>query len=496
MFTNKNQTIINFPFSIYLLSAITLLIPAVNYAEFISFNFLFFLILCYTLLNFIIHINLKKSKNFKSSIIFYLYLIILFSFWKDINNYFFLKIGINSKLLIIIIQILFSFIIYKYIINKKLDLLFIFFNYFFIFLFSIQIILFFLAKYKTSKYPSIIKPIELNSIKNKKTPNIHFIVFDEYLGLISSKKNLNFSNQELKNFLTLNNFYVKDTMHSNYTHTFYSLSSILNMQYIYSKKNYPYNNFNSQLKMFECIENNILTSFLKKNEYKIINNSIFNIKNSNIDLKQKIAETPFEYLTNKFFFTNVYKDVFWPISSFKFKDEFFSKFTIKSLFYNNIKSIEFLKKQNLKSNFFCYSHILMPHPPFFTNRNGDFLNQNEILLHGLNNNNYKEYLIYTNTKIKEIVNNLNKKNPNDIIIITGDHGLRAISDTCLFNMYNVFFSIRLPENNYENISDLKSSVNIFPFILNKYFNQKIPMIKDTCFIIDINKNNLEKININ
>jgi hypothetical protein len=87
---------------------------------------------------------------------------------------------------------------------------------------------------------------------------------------------------------------------------------------------------------------------------------------------------------------------------------------------HNIKILNNLKDSlvKIKPNTFIYSHLYMPHPPFY---HPNFLGYKKINLQ-----NYTAYWNFTNSLVQNDLIELASSN-NIKIILTGDHGFRSDS---------------------------------------------------------------------
>ena len=130
-------------------------------------------------------------------------------------------------------------------------------------------------------------------------PNVYFIVFDCYAGYKSLQDSFGFKNDSLYNFLQLKYFKILPSF-SNYNFTFFSMSSMLNMQYI----QYDYHNKIAvqadMQKRINEIKNGNLFSIFNSMGYSIENYSIFDIKNKpGVSNNNVIVPMHADLITNK-----------------------------------------------------------------------------------------------------------------------------------------------------------------------------------------------------
>lgn len=339
----------------------------------------------------------------------------------------------------------------------------------------------------TNKNYSLEKSV-LKNINPEKNISIHFILLDGYPGFFSLQKIFDEKNIEIKNFLTENNYCVFDTIYSNYAQTYYSLNSLLNMQYITYLHQINKNKYSSILQQLKEIKSNYITDFFSNKGYHIYNNSIFDINHS---VKQndfnKIKDAKILALKDVFY-NRIYNDFAWQIKKYNDYE------TFKQYHYNN-ETIEHILNTKNQSPFFNYTHLLMPHEPYYTDSIGNLLSIDDAKKM---NNEYlfKQYLKYTNRVIRAIAKNNLSKYPNDITIIMSDHGYRE--ETALandFDKFNNFLAVYFPDTNYKEIKKIHSNVNVFRTILNQYFMQNLSYLPDSLFSIDENKNKIHPKNL-
>lgn len=311
------------------------------------------------------------------------------------------------------------------------------------------------------------KEILINSSSPKITPNIYYIILDSYTGNQSLKQYWNFDNSELTGFLKNNGFYIAKS-NSNYNWTPFSLSSSLNMSYlnIDQKANICNEHFRD---LINLINNNRISDFLRKNNYEILNYSFFEVSN-----KSKYFKNYF-FLNGNFFGQSIFSLIWSKIPEAERANE------INNLPNNNLDVINQLKlffPDN--KHYFIYAHILLPHYPYFFDHNGNripirYANDPE------NKNKYLEQLKFTNKLIIDCIKNiLSHSQYKPVIIIQGDHGFRYLkSRGQLAESFTILNAYYFPDKTYSTLYDSISPVNSFRVVLNKYFNTKLPLLKDS-----------------
>jgi len=161
---------------------------------------------------------------------------------------------------------------------------------------------------------------------------------------------------------------------------------------------------------------------------------------------------------------------------------------IKQQYYNNelIDSLTRITAIENSGPKFVYSHLFIPHHPFYFDRN-----RKEIPLEKLtdsftmNKSAYIDYLIYSNKKILELIDHIkssSRKPP--VIILISDHGFRQLpADTDHKYYFMNLNSVFLPNNNYSGFYEGMSNVNELRVILNSQFGQQLPLLKDSTIFL-------------
>jgi hypothetical protein len=141
-----------------------------------------------------------------------------------------------------------------------------------------------------------------------------------------------------------------------------------------------------------------------------------------------------------------------------------------------------LSEKKTKQPKFVYTHLEMPHYPYYFDRNGKEQPFEEIV-DGKQGNKalYIEYLQYCNKKLLDLIDHiLASSAAPPIIILMGDHGFRHFNEPVeqRYHFLNLA-SVHLPSGNYRAFSDSLSGVNFFRALLNTQYSQQLPFLKDS-----------------
>lgn len=334
------------------------------------------------------------------------------------------------------------------------------------------------------------KPLDITINDGSIKPDIFFIVFDEYASTAALKKYLRFDNSGLDSLLVKNNFYIANNSKSNYDITPVSTASTLNLQYF----NYPLEGRRSTaedfLKYQHSVKKSVLPQLLAKHGYTIINNSVCHLAD---------AAAPYEPYFDRYFdmvlygetlWERVLKDLGWHIPGLKNWSLIKRERQDQSIAIhkdNFTALLKELKSQSAKPKF-VFAHFMLPHTPYYVDRNGKKRTLTPLDASVFNDTLYLDQLHYTNTLIDSLITaaNMSFQRPRSVII-EGDHGKRKLNvapglivrERQFMNLNTYFFS----DKDYSLLYDSISPVNSFRVVMNKYFRTNLPLLKDSSILL-------------
>ncbi|OJY98141.1 MAG: hypothetical protein BGP13_10855 [Sphingobacteriales bacterium 40-81] len=334
-------------------------------------------------------------------------------------------------------------------------------------------------------------PLKHEMIADSLKPDIFFIVFDEYASSLSLEKYFGFNNYALDSMLKSNGFYVAEKSKSNYNATSLSVSSTFNMQY-YNKRYKKYQLLDAKefQQGWHSLRQSYIPKFFKLNGYEL--------KNFALDTAYGLAPPVFgKWAHRKIFFSHTLagrleKDILWNFNYVPAIETYNQNCHLKSI------SEAMVLKRNILPNFnllinelerrsdtprFVYAHFFIPHAPFTVDRRGNPLRNPD------SESAYTEQILFVNTLIEQIVHSSvnNKENRSKVVIIEGDHGYRNNilfaneEEKAFMNLNSFYFS----DGNYHSLYDSISPVNTFRVVLNNYFKQELPVLKDSMVLLKL-----------
>ncbi len=317
-------------------------------------------------------------------------------------------------------------------------------------------------------------------------PDIYFLLYDEYGSSLSLKEQYNFNN-DLDSFLLDQNFSVQAKSRSNYNFTAFSMSSTLNMSFIEGIKNTKAVTAEDYANCNLLIRDNEVIKFLDAHGYDIVNYSVFDLAGNPAMVEQSFLPLKTKLISDRTLFAHMNKDIGWLlITRWPFK--LFSSNNYMKHKENN-KTFQQLvvdaSNEKLKRPRFIYSHFYMPHPPYFFDRNGNMKDE-AVIYNEFKTNppaSYLEYVLYVNSEIKKLVTSIKQNSPSSVIIILSDHGYREIKGANYPYVFKNMNAIYFPDKDYTTIYDSITNINEFRVILNKYFHQSFPLLKDSTILL-------------
>lgn len=326
------------------------------------------------------------------------------------------------------------------------------------------------------------------------SPDIYFLIFDGYTNTKTLKKEFDYDNHEIEKQLEKKDFFIARHSKSNYNFTHMSLSSELNLDYLLNLNNTHQFYTKDFLQSYYTVYHNELAGILKKQGYTINNYSNFAMQDAPVKITPHLTELTYRSVLGQTFFNKLNRDIGWHLARFYPKNKV-SKAKEKKIdddikriseVFNGV--IEAAKRPPLKPQF-LYGHFLMPHETFYFDSSGNRLSKLFTAQTLVNKKNYRNQLVYTNKFLMApLVDSIFKyaRRP-FIVIIQSDHGYRSYEAGKVHLEFENFCAFYFPDKDYSLVSDSISSVNTFRVVLNKYFNQHLPLLKDS--LINLSKRN-------
>ncbi|HET6994738.1 MAG TPA: sulfatase-like hydrolase/transferase [Chitinophagaceae bacterium] len=328
---------------------------------------------------------------------------------------------------------------------------------------------------------------EMTACDRCSKPDVYVIVLDEYAGQQETKDILAYSNQPFLDSLGARGFKTIDNSQSNYSYTAYSTASFLNMEYLdpdksksVKKGGYKY--------AINKIENNRFVNFFHSLGYRFFNCSPFTIAGQSTRIEGSFVPTNTKLITVGTFLNRFEKDVMLSAAE-KFNMEWYLKRVMYVTLNGNNELLALTKKTADTGGDpkLVYTHLLMPHYPYYYNEAGQLRSFEALRKSSLDNNeDYLAYLKYTNGQVIQLVDYLLSHSARPpVIVLASDHGYRQYKNQADQNyFFTNLLSVHLPGGNYNLYTDSTDNVNFLRLLLNSQFGQKLPLLEHKTFMID------------
>ena len=319
-------------------------------------------------------------------------------------------------------------------------------------------------------------------------PNIYYIILDGYPGY-QSLKLFDQNDDEFFDYFKKNGFFTSKNSFSNYQVTHLSVTSSLNFEYTHNLADVKDGGYDQR--NFTLIGNdNKLMNFLKSKGYLIINFDSgwgFTRDMKHADL-QLCGDN--QFLNSEFIIMLTKTSMLNPIYVKIFEN---TAVELKLCTFEQMPHVD----ERVLEPFFVFSHIQLPHPPYFFGPNGEILSPDGLDLIANSDEDksaYFDQVKFLNKKIPEIVDELlDSENP-PIIVIQSDHGSAFMMEDDGFNWkppdekmllerMNIINFIYLP-NSPDILYDEITPVNTFRIILNHYFGSDFEVLDDRSYVFN------------
>lgn len=312
--------------------------------------------------------------------------------------------------------------------------------------------------------------------------DIYLVVLDEYAGQDALKELFGYDNSPFFDQLKHRGFHVVPHSRSNYNYTPFSMASILNMQYLQLKDT-------GRLKpdvvqALRMIHNNEVVRLLQERN-DIYNYSVFDMEGRPAPVDESFIPSKTRLITSQTLLSRLYRDLGYHLAA-----TFKIKAVIKSQDYRELRNNNLLYDLTWKqvaaprkNPQFIYTHLMMPHYPYYFDRNGKAMDPARILpeANNVNRQDYVEYLQYVNKKMLALIDHILKSSSQPpVIVLMSDHGFRHFREPVdkKYHFMNLN-AVYLPGRRYDAFYDSLSNVNTFRIVFNEVFKTKFSLLKDS-----------------
>ncbi|MCX7835748.1 MAG: hypothetical protein N2450_06740 [bacterium] len=323
-------------------------------------------------------------------------------------------------------------------------------------------------------------------------PNLYYLILDSYPREDILRDLYQYDNSDFIHFLQDKKFFVADSAKSNYMLTYLSLSSSLNQMYLDTVVVNLGVNSIERAPIYDIGTNNLTVLTLKKQGYQYYHcSSGWGYTNSNPHADKQFYSS----------FMNEFNELFYKNTIFSHLESKInlSRVSSQHRFNRNIDSIIANVQQN-KSPLFVFAHFFPPHPPYIFDENGNLPKFTTSLLASKGHSNrrlFVQQLKYVNRKIKELIENICKYDPQAIILLQADHGMnstkqmddeKVISDSLMFERSAILLAFRIPHLKDSTVlRHHLTPVNLFRIVFNELGFPKQELLPDVSYFSTYDK---------
>ncbi len=328
-------------------------------------------------------------------------------------------------------------------------------------------------------------------------PDVYYFIFDSYANSETLREIYHYDDHQFTSFLEEKGFYVVTKSRSNYAHSFLSVASSLNMNYL--DEIFPHKTVIRQRDTAPLIEDSKVSRFLKRLGYKFIHIGSGwgpTTKNRNADVNfnfkegqsLKLGEHSLEI--NEFSMVLLKTTMLYPLIKDNVVDD------VRALrLYGLNKATEVASLEGPK---FVFAHLTASHPPYLFDADGKPILKSKLEMSGdvfKNKKDYLNQLIFVSKKIEVMVEEMLKKSKTPpIIVFQADHGpasilghpkkwgppskgnMRGIEER--MSVLNVY---HLPNGGSDLLYDSITPVNTFRLIFDFYFEGDYDLLPDKSY---------------
>jgi hypothetical protein len=315
-------------------------------------------------------------------------------------------------------------------------------------------------------------------------PDIYHITVDGYARGDILKEVYNYDNSDFLDFLRENGFYVADKSSSNYSTTFLSFYSVLNMEYFDTGKEGTVANQAVRDWIYNGIKNNRVLQLVRQAGFKYVHfNAPFSV----------VATNPYADVNVTTIWVNEVASIFIRttlLRVFESKFGFLRKSTRDGILntFDRLEDVVLLEGPK-----FVFVHIIAPHPPFIFRADGSLNSEAKFELDGnvwKDKEGYIGQLRFVNVNVRNTISYIMKNSIRPpVIVLHSDHGpdaLRNAGDVekSYLERMSILKAFYFPDGDYSELYEFITPVNSFRVVMNKYLGLELDLLSDKKYFLD------------
>ena len=331
-------------------------------------------------------------------------------------------------------------------------------------------------------------------------PDIYVIIADAFAGKQCLEEVYGYDDEPFYAFLEEQGFQVSRNSFSNYSCTFVSMNSVMNMDYhdkILPQQILRMRGVPLQRAIEAKIHDSIVDNFLQEKGYQriIITETVNEFEKFRPD-----AERTFNFAKSPEFLGILWKSTLLATINSSFTDRQASRRQTLAIF-SSVKQIAFLSDVTPK---YIYAHVICPHVPYVFNEDGSLPEAygKTFLSSERRANLYLQQHKFVQNQLKDIVSAVIENSQTDpVIIILSDHSpgdMRGSPEATNFqrdsvlNVYQNIVAVRLPGARHTPLPKEFHNVNLFRFTLNELFGTEYEMTAPRFFLYSYSKGRIHE----
>jgi hypothetical protein len=335
-------------------------------------------------------------------------------------------------------------------------------------------------------------------VGTKQHPDIYYIVLDRYSRADVLEEVYDCDITGFLEYLTNKGFFVASNSYSNYLKTAHSLASSLNMKHILHLTSMVGEDSDNWGPLYKMVQDHEVGRFLKGRGYKFIHlGSWWKPTAQNKLADRNISLSALPEFSSIVYRTTMLRPV---LTYLKIYDS--RSIQWKRVLY---KFDQLAGMPSIKGPTFVFAHMLIPHPPYVFDRDGNFV-PTAVAGKKSKKLKYKEQLDFTNRKLTLLIDGiLSESSTPPIIILQADEGeyperyqaniksfdWRNATPAELRQKLGILNAFYLPGFPEEKLYPSITPVNTFRFIFNHYFDRNLEPLPDNCYAF-VDENHIYK----
>ena len=307
-------------------------------------------------------------------------------------------------------------------------------------------------------------------------PNIIYIVPDRYASNPTLVKYFQYDNSLFTDALVQRGFYVNTSARANFSSSIMSIGTVLNL-------GYPETLYGNKQAVINSLQSPVLGKLLINQGYTYYHFGSWWPPTRDSKLTQiyhsaqvtRIPSVTTEYVKRSFLapLLNAVEDANYP-----------GRERVATI---TEKQLDLLAASKMSQPNLVFAHLLSPHPPIKFGSDGGIPNDTLSIAQQ-----YVEEIKYLNLRLLQCIDSMLETQPNTIIILMADEGVKPLQEDSLCGALDgsfttaeldemtlgILMAVYYPDKNYTALYDAITPVNVMRVTLNQYLNTGFPLLPD------------------